>query len=147
MRRRGKAGGGKSLWLFAGASYYPGGGMEDLVGRFGSVAEAKAEVAVGSTPHVDAAHWTDERHVMMTSLVLSTVVSIGGVRQPSRPTWAVDPPDDAPPRPSEWHWWFPERTWFSNNGPDWAHIVDARTATVIAHLGYAGVWIDGPDDV
>lgn len=130
--------------LFAGERYYPIGGWDDLAGQFPTTQAAMAHITDQEARSLEPgqpAGWRSDNTFMVTS-----TASIVENPAHSGPTWAVSPPDDAPPkptvglRPGEQYWWFPGRpaTWRIDT-VDWAHIVDSEWGTVV-NIYTAGDW-------
>lgn len=97
------------------------------------------------TTHITRAtpgKWTHPSEIMMTSIGWLSVTGADG-EQERRPSWAAEPPDDAPPRPSPEHWWWRARL-ESSYEEGWAEIVDLKVERVTYRLGDGG-WAEVPE--
>lgn len=120
--------------LFSGEDYYPEGGWLDFEKASDSIEELHAVIAHQCEVHVhpgQPAGWVDARTLVSTSMLVIN----------HAPSWATAPPFDAPPRPSEHHWWHPGRAPSSHvDGPSWAHIIDLHTCQPVERWTRADGW-------
>lgn len=131
--------------VFEGENYYPGGGWYDFVDSFPTLAEAKGRESGlfrgESHTAYRAAGWYPE-HPIELNLSATSYAVVGAI-----PWWAIEPPEDAPPRPPAHplggdYFWGGEilesvEPWLDG----WIHIVDLETGEIVSEFTVEG-WKD-----